>query len=210
MPLFTYPKLDGPKDSIRLLRLLHHADVDSPLISYKIYSVPLVRCPPYVAVSYVWGTSVSPREISLNETIFSVRENVWSLLNEMRKHEKLKWRFFWIDAICINQGDIDERNHQVRIMRQVYATAADVLVWLGSPTEDSDLAMDYVAKQQPIGAGASKAAEYLKQGHQRWTDSEGKAFYNLCRNGYWRRVWIVQELMQGRRIVVFCGSKNFK
>ena len=209
MSSFPYPELNGPKDSIRLLRILHEAGSSSPLIICKIYSVPLVRCPPYVAVSYAWGTSMLAKDILLNETPFPIRENVWSLLTEMRQHEKLKWRFFWIDAICINQMDRKERNHQVRIMREVYATAANVLVWLGSATAHSDLAMDYVAKQDRKVAVINKAADYLLR-HQRWNDLEGKAFLGLCHNRYWTRVWIVQELMLGKRIMVFCGSKSFK
>ena len=210
MASFTYPELNHARNSIRLLRILYKAGPSSSLISCKIYNVPLIRRPPYIAVSYVWGTEIATKEVSLNGASFFVRENVWRLLEEIRTHDTLKYRLFWVDAICINQADINERNDQVRIMREVYTIATDVLVWLGPPTDDSDLAMEYVAKQDPIAGGLSKAAEYLKEGYQRWNDLEGKAFLNLCSNGYWRWVWIVQEIMLGNRILVFSGASNFK
>ena len=215
MASFQYPELKAAKHSIRLLRIFH--DVDSAPIACKLYSLTLAKCPQYVAVSYSWGNSLEESDISLNDKPFPIRNNVWNLLHEMRRHKRLKGRFFWIDAICIDQGDIDERNHQVGIMRQVYATAADVLVWLGVSTPQSDLAMDYVARQSSSSNGKSNGKSTGKilsnmekyKDHQRWTNEEGEAFLRLCRKRYWSRVWIVQEIMNARHIIVFCGSKSF-
>jgi hypothetical protein len=48
---------------------------------------------------------------------------------------------FWVDALCINQEDVAEKNCQVGMMGEIYAGAELVIAWLGSATEDSDLAM---------------------------------------------------------------------
>ncbi|KAH9204424.1 hypothetical protein DL95DRAFT_418269 [Leptodontidium sp. 2 PMI_412] len=98
------------------------------------------------------------------------------------------------------------------MMRQVYATAADVLLWLGVATLDSDIAMDYIAQQinVPWEANDQEIFGAIKdkfKDHQRWTDPEGLAFLRLCQNRYWSRIWIVQEIMNARHITMFFGSK---
>jgi hypothetical protein len=42
----------------------------------------------------------------------------------------------WIDAICINQADLDERKQQVQLMRDVYSGASRVVVWLREKVKD--------------------------------------------------------------------------
>jgi len=37
----------------------------------------------------------------------------------------------WIDAICINQGDPEEKNQQLNIMVDIYAEAEETLIWMG-------------------------------------------------------------------------------
>jgi hypothetical protein len=55
--------------------------------------------------------------------------NLWDALHCLRK--RANGRRYWIDAICINQADIPERNQQVRIMPHIYFRAHTVVVWLG-------------------------------------------------------------------------------
>jgi hypothetical protein len=213
MSLFDYPTLEDPKEFIRLLLIL--SDVDHPGIECKLYRFRLAKCPLYVAVSYLWGSSTAEMEILLNKKPFSIRQNVWHFLWQMRTHKIFKSCFFWIDAICINQRDIDERNVQVSIMRRIYATAADVVVWLGNETPDSHLAMDYIARQKNMPLITKVSGGYRSHrepsGKQIFLkDEEGKALLALCQRPYWKRVWIVQEIMNAKRIIAFCGSKEFK
>jgi hypothetical protein len=208
MSLFEYLALEAPKESIRLLRILPGTD---PLaIECKMYCFSLEKCPPYVAVSYTWGSSAAGKEIKLGNQTLSVRQNIWNFLCQMHGHGKFRLRFFWIDAICINQRDIEERNVQVSIMQQIYATAAEVIVWLGREAEQSRLAMDYIAQQKKIIHPAKLSGGYRSHRQQIasqkfWKDEEGKALLALCQRPYWRRIWIVQEIMNAERIVVFCG-----
>ena len=48
-----------------------------------------------------------------------IRENLWWFLHHMRLRSQ--WKLFWIDALCIDQSNILERNHQVNSMRQIYS-----------------------------------------------------------------------------------------
>lgn len=43
--------------------------------------------------------------------------------------------FFWVDAICINQEDLEERSAQVQIMPDIYSNASCVIVWLGDDSQ---------------------------------------------------------------------------
>jgi hypothetical protein len=55
-------------------------------------------------------------------------------------------RRLWIDAICINQSDFDERNQQIRLMSKIYSNSKNIDVWLGDQSEGSDQAMDFLSR----------------------------------------------------------------
>ncbi|KAF2621395.1 hypothetical protein BU25DRAFT_305199, partial [Macroventuria anomochaeta] len=84
---------------------------------------------PYTAVSYMRGDTTSTQEILLDGKFFSVRSNLFDFLVIFSKggYDDL----FWIDALCMNQGNIVERNHQVNLMGQILSTAEHVFVRLG-------------------------------------------------------------------------------
>lgn len=94
-------------------------------------------CPVYTALSYKWDYEPSKDTILLNGIVKSVGRNLWTFLNRMR----LRGKFgpFWIDALCINQADIKERNHQVQMMKNIYSSAHFVSIWLGESEQDSRL-----------------------------------------------------------------------
>ncbi|KAF8859326.1 heterokaryon incompatibility, partial [Acephala macrosclerotiorum] len=83
----------------------------------------------YEALSYVWGESDPPCWILCNGQRKSVTPNLGAALRRLRYKEK--WRLVWIDAICVNQEDLDERSQQVMLMRNIYSPARRVIVWLG-------------------------------------------------------------------------------
>jgi len=117
----------------------------------------------------------------------------YQMSRKLKGHDAMlsytEWEYFWTDAICIDQTSVHERNHQVNMMRNIYAAAALVLVWLGERTADSDDAMEGLARST--------------------YPSESKdALYSLMDNEYWKRVWIVQEIMMAREIIVACGQKR--
>jgi Heterokaryon incompatibility protein (HET) len=213
MSSFEYPALKDLTTSVRLLRIVRKDEPSSN--EYLICNCPLGKSQPYSAVSYSWGPAGATREIILNGKPFSVQSSLWNFLWQMRDQKEWNRRWFWIDAICINQQDIKERNMQVSIMRHIYATAENVVVWLGSATIQTDLAMDYIARQN-IMILENKTTEIsspqIKPHRFRmlWTMEEGKAFLNLCRRRYWTRAWIVQEIMYARQITLFCGSRNVR
>jgi hypothetical protein len=86
----------------------------------------------FEALSYAWGTTVDPVNIFVGKTGYhtlSVTQNLAEALPYLR-YEK-RPRVLWIDAICVNQQDLEERSSQVKRMPDIYSRATRVVVWLG-------------------------------------------------------------------------------
>jgi len=100
----------------------------------------------YAALSYTWG---SPNDkhwrIWVDGKPVLVRDNLYTALQTLRDQQISTT--LWIDALCINQNDVYEKNHQVGLMAQIYRTAERVKVWLGPEDENS-----------------TKVAEFLRHG----------------------------------------------
>jgi hypothetical protein len=109
------------------------------------------------------------------------------------------WEYFWIDAICINQTRISERNHQVRLMSDIYKSATFVLVWLGLQCEQ---ALDLLATAEPSDVRA--VFEPCTDRFRRSKFSE--PLIPFLRSDYWSRMWIVQEFVLATNIVFASGS----
>jgi hypothetical protein len=114
-----------------------------------------------------------------------------------------KFDTYWIDAICIDQTSVLERNHQVQMMREIYCNAESVYVWLGEEDKaaHSDAAMVYLEKRDAFEAATIRTKTF-------WTPQQAKAVLSLCQRPYWTRIWIVQELLLSRRVILLCGSRT--
>ncbi|KIW20303.1 hypothetical protein PV08_00878 [Exophiala spinifera] len=115
-------------------------------ISLRITQYALHRRPPYVAISYTWGNAAHTHEIRVNGRPFLVRANLYSLLWHLRQRGES--RFLWIDALCIDQANLEERNFHVQLMGSIYHSADRTIVWLGLPSEDrrQARALEFVAE----------------------------------------------------------------
>lgn len=87
---------------------------------------------PYKALSYVWGSPKVTGTVYLNDFPMTVTLNLLCALKYLR-HTTTSGQdlTLWVDALCINQADADERGEQVRLMQQIYANAAEVKVFIG-------------------------------------------------------------------------------
>ncbi|KAH8725333.1 heterokaryon incompatibility protein-domain-containing protein, partial [Phaeosphaeriaceae sp. PMI808] len=112
---------------IRLL-ILRPGSFDDP-IHCQLKQVSLSAEHAYDALSYVWGNASDTSPISLNGTPHHITKNLEIALRYLRHRESPK--VLWVDAICINQSDINERNHQVQQMADIYSQAQRVIGWLG-------------------------------------------------------------------------------
>ncbi|RSL73493.1 hypothetical protein CEP51_011755 [Fusarium floridanum] len=143
----VYSFLAHPKN-IRLLTLLPSPKVSAP-IQCTLHEVDHQSTPSYEALSYVWGTSPSRRSILLNGGEFSVGENLGAALRQLRPRDG-QGRTFWIDAICINQNNPQEKAHQVAQMDSIYKNASGVVVWLGHESNTSSEVFDELGRSKDL------------------------------------------------------------
>ncbi len=85
------------------------------------------------ALSYVWGDATQLIPILVDGKLFLATRNLFQALHSFRKNSVVPG-FLWVDAICINQQDVEERNHQVALMTQLYGQAEKVRIWVGPDT----------------------------------------------------------------------------
>lgn len=128
--VYRHAPLDR-RDSIRLLELL--PDVFGQPLRFIIHQYPRGHVVPYEALSYTWGDPVFSEQIYVGVDPASpsmpITQNLYNALQHLRKSDES--RILWIDALCINQSNAEEKGHQVAHMGQVFSNAEVVTVWLG-------------------------------------------------------------------------------
>ena len=85
----------------------------------------------YFALSYVWGDPADTRTITVNGLPFQATKNLVVALRQVARMHQYAAHALWVDAVCINQHDVPERNAQVSMMGLIYTHACEVLCWLG-------------------------------------------------------------------------------
>ncbi|KAH8643121.1 hypothetical protein IG631_00584 [Alternaria alternata] len=139
LPPFQYQSLAG-SNQIRLITILHR-EQDSAM-ELELEHVEMNSSPRYECLSYAWGHNDSGRLITVNGSSFLVSSTLHVALEHLRyRSQECK---IWIDAICIDQANLSERNSQVAIMRQIYRNAARVIIWIGPATDSSEKAMEFL------------------------------------------------------------------
>jgi len=126
LPLYQYKPLDAGE--IRLLVLKRQPFYPS-VVKAEIIHRPISPAPEYEAVSYRWGALEFTEEVIVDGCRFSVTKSAFDLL--LARRSVWKDRTIWIDQICINQGDAQEKSEQVQLMRDIYYRAARVVSYLG-------------------------------------------------------------------------------
>jgi hypothetical protein len=89
--------------------------------------------PQFDALSYEWAAQPGSTDISCDAQPTSVRNNLHAALQSFRLPDKR--RVLWVDALCINQADNEEKSQQVAMMREIYGSATRVFIWLGKETQ---------------------------------------------------------------------------
>ncbi|KAI8265390.1 Heterokaryon incompatibility protein 6, OR allele [Colletotrichum sp. SAR11_239] len=177
----------------------------------------------FLALSYVWGPPTPIQYIFLNGHQFPVGPNLFQALLHLRPNERIRQGFkLWIDAICINQEDIAERSAQVGRMRDIYAAAWQVVIWLGPEADDSELgvsALSWIAVRNRTSSPYDGFYRESTKIDARplfiiWGTFKSplkktvyKALFSLLSRPYWQRMWILQEVAMARPDApVVCGK----
>ncbi|KAI0385123.1 HET-domain-containing protein [Hypomontagnella monticulosa] len=206
---FGYEPLDSKTREIRVLTLLPGAFEEPIQVSISKQSLNANHL--YNALSYVWGDPNSARNpgniIQIDGHDFPVTTNLLTALRHLRLYAGATPITLWIDAVCINQTDVDERTQQVSMMRDIYASADRVFIWLGEGDDESDAVFDTL----PM----------LATRKHRQDDEQDKALVDAVRKcsgflsglmsqrPWFTRVWIIQELAMAKNDPqVMCGRKS--
>ena len=226
--IFKHELLDGLRPLIRLVYLLPDLSPEG-LVRCIIFDASVDS--PYACLSYEWTRSLhlrtdqqtgcDERIILVNERPFLIRENLFDFLCTARHNAARTWRLhaidlstpLWIDAICIDQSNAQEKNHQVKRMGYIYSQALTVHAWLGlatPPTEGTGI----------LGSHQTETDEYTRQleaAMQHWLaevmpgENSGPIEYSLnkhvqsyiTQNTYWKRAWVVQEICLAQELIIW-------
>jgi hypothetical protein len=133
-----YTRLNFLSYEIRLLNI-QEAPFDES-IRCALEQTTLIDPGSYYALSYRWD-DLSDKKIIVNDVIVKVGHNLEAALRQLRSRGYLR---VWVDALCINQDDVEEKGLQIRNMRQIYSQAMCVISWLGDDPDNIANAVKYL------------------------------------------------------------------
>ncbi|KAF7954586.1 hypothetical protein EAE96_005706 [Botrytis aclada] len=165
----------------------------------------------YTALSYTWGAPDNTSYICVNGCKHKVTPNLESALRHLRDHKDKV--FIWVDAVCINQNDIPERDSQLKMMADVYKKAEGGLSWLGEEYEDSSIALKMIKRWASFSIDKQPRETLCAFLRDKLQDELSMprsitALKNLCRRPYWTRVWIQQEVALPPIVTMQCGHER--
>ncbi|KAI1123288.1 heterokaryon incompatibility protein-domain-containing protein [Nemania abortiva] len=196
----------SPSIGSRIEARLFNASLESPGLSYE-------------ALSYVWGTVLDPQHLQsiyINGLVQRVTPNLHSALSSLRLADRS--RVLWVDSICINQGDLNERARQIILMAQIFAKAERTVVYLGPSTATSTALFRFLGLPlcQPLACDTCGLDRTLLEELRGPREACTKAgleesevldgFIDICRREWWDRVWILQEFTLSKQDpTIYCG-----
>lgn len=223
------------KGEIRLIKLRSPVeDSDDSPLECDISIVPLKNCPKYNALSYCWGADTPTHPLTVGGQQILVRDNLFSFLREvlLRRRRSAKQhdlygesdgtiprldnvqedeqvQYLWTDAICINQEDDEEKSAQLRLMRDIYASASYIIIWLGEEMDGSSTAF----KAWMLCSGRASPGEdpgnTLPSPEIALSPEHYQCLSALRKRKYWFRVWVLQEASTpGVPKIIWCGQDS--
>lgn len=189
--------------------------------------------PDFEALSYTWGdpsnsgsltiTRGAPSAESSPATAVKINLNLADALRHLRLPSRP--RTLWIDSICINQDDLSERAEQVQLMGEIYACARRVVVWLGSTSHNTHLAISAI-RSLAAHVELSSIFDTVEMGDWRLKEDvnpelsnletclplsvdEWQAIADLVARPWFGRLWIRQEItLANDEAIVVIGQEH--
>ena len=214
---YTYDTLQF-KDSIRVLELLPAKSYDAPLAARLIetkFSIP------YNTISYVWGDFKDPEQLILADDYYvSITRNLAQALRHFRDPSDCK--VLWADAVCIDQGNLQELGKQVTIMNEIYTKSVKTLGWLGNPENSKEI----INNLRHILETGKHDDEHVPPSLRRQNSAEmdvertelaalfDSTTVSLLQDfltiPWFTRVWIVQEIVLAQDLHLFLGENSIE
>ena len=168
--------------------------------------------PASAALSYGWGAGAGSSRTTMlhfEELRASLPVSV-ELSDALFQMSYTSCEWIWLDAICINQANTREKNHQVKKMNSIYERASAVLVWLGKEIQDLH-SLSQASKTSPTGsidyANLSRSV-HLEQAlvERAFASPVIKEWFNAGDLVWWARLCIIQEIVSSARVTVCIGA----
>ncbi|PMD33751.1 heterokaryon incompatibility, partial [Hyaloscypha variabilis F] len=162
----------------------------------------------FTAISYCWGSSERPHLVKCSDPKkIVITENLKNLLLALRTEDT--YVTLWIDSICINQDDIEEKTKQVKMMSLIYENASTTVVYLGESNQETEAAMECAKELAAMKDWPKeKVPQFLPdqrqpvdpplvgdQGEPQNFIDKWRAFTRLLDRPWFQRVWVVQEII---------------
>jgi len=214
-----YRPLDHSRNEIRLLKVRPGLRDDAICCSFEYAILSQEFPPPYETISYVWGDALLRGSVYLHDQPTDVPLSTDIVLRRMRYTDRE--RILWIDAICINQTDFDERNRQVAMMAGIYGMTSTNLIWLGEDdnisTEKANASISSVLND--MRNETSDFQELTKQIYGTWgemlysdtrmsTDVDWSSFLRYFASPWFTRLWVVQEASLPAKSICHHGTSK--
>lgn len=162
----------------------------------------------YEALSYVWGEVAGHVSIQVCGENFKATSNLEQALRRLRYKDRS--RLLWVDAVCINQLDIPERNSQVKLMGSIYETAHQVIVWLGEEEKDTKKTIELIHRlagnHKLHWVDLSPVAYDISEPTVRKGNVDHFGLFGFFRRPWWTRMWTLQEMAKARDLTFIYGS----
>ena len=210
-----YSPLQSENEQIRFVTIEPGED-ESSEIRCSLQTTELANSPTYYALSYVWGDQNATRSITLSGHIIHITLNLYQALKRLRGRPETS--HLWIDAICINQSSREEKASQIPLMGRIYSRAKQVLMWVGDEDDRAGPAMAFIRKwSEGITAARNLDPDNfwpnaldLSIDHigDPFNEQEVQAFGSLLARPYWRRMWIIQEIVLSADPILVCGREE--
>lgn len=224
-----YLPLDKTRQDIRLLEIIKDGSNETQ-VECALHTVALTGDVCFTALSYVWGDPKMRQDILVNKEVVSVTRSLenalrWALYHWQKKYpERAAHEFrLWADAVCINQADVEEKNHQVPLMDKIYSTAELTLGAIA--IDDPDVCEGMKAYSQiydVLTEGQLRLSElkdltWLRKIPSLCSDnicdtfprnSAWRGLKALLSQPYWGRVWIVQEICLSKQLQLICAGES--
>ncbi|KAH7381045.1 heterokaryon incompatibility protein-domain-containing protein [Cadophora sp. MPI-SDFR-AT-0126] len=208
-----YKSLDQPKNEIRLLKIYpmeiqpastKHTGLLSCSLEVRSLDDESLK---FDALSYVWGDAMQTMPIFIDNKVFLVTWNLYAALVSFRDNKKIP-DLLWVDAICINQQDSLERNHQVALMAKLYRQAEKVHIWMGPETKHTATLFD---KLEDCGGDVLRPGWSIMNAIH-LADVESGSIHGLLdflARPWWSRLWVIQEAELAQNPRIHCGRHEF-
>jgi hypothetical protein len=194
------------------IRVLEHEAVQGTGVlacRTKIQALPYANIPaePFSALSYVWGDPAIKKPLMLDGLVVHVTSNLYSALFTIwSRHPLMR---LWVDALCIRQDNIAERNQQVLMMGDIFGLAENVIVWLGEALAGGGRFWAMLERwTQTLNFDDAEYEEELEELLNGRRNALAMGLDDLVHRPWFTRAWTYQEIRLACGAVAFCGSSS--